>query len=245
MSNQHARKKERERLVLDCFIRATRMSPQISEGKDDGNEPDFFLKFNKNRIIGIELTQIFQDSGTLSLLKKNERRQEMALLKIADFYYEMEASPPIRVHLKTKLLQDSIRDDKYLKDIAENLAREIADLTPGEVTSMTLCDNIEMQVRSLPSQFAGYRRWSCVPNHIGWSKPNSLEILNEQIRKKIKKVEKYRKRSSEVKLLLYSDRTRSSGMIYDDGTSLKIDAPGFSEVFFLYYPEAEIQRIYP
>jgi len=93
-----------------------------------------------------------------------------------------------------------------------------------------------LYVTDLPANLIGYSRWQVVDYHVGWVREVTQTELQNAINAKALKLSAYKAKYERIDLLLVADRVFGSGR-FSLQADLKIENPGFSNIYFLSYPD--------
>ena len=147
---------------------------------------------------------------------------------LADAYYNANC-----VSIKADLLGDIDHHDQLLKAIIA----EVPQLSEFEQKRIVPYNGCVVYIRRLPDELGEYKRWIYVSDRVGWVGNMDKGVIDRAIDGKAKKLPKYSKRISDIRLLLVTDRTFNSGNVNleDDFTC---ETRGFNSVYYLLYPEA-------
>jgi hypothetical protein len=239
-------KKREERFFLDQFIVQTGRWQVVREGKPP--EPDFFVS-DARGLLGVELTSVQKDAapGESSAATARERNRAKFLRRAAEHYYTHGGTS---IHVQAAKLPPAGLD---LEDLTRRLkeSRECALATVDQVHEFEITANndpdqlpiAEFRVRALdPVQFPRYDRWQAVENSVGWVRQAPADFLVAAVRRKAEaKLPNYKTAVDRVALLIYADRTKSSGMIQLPPDARLADACGFVEVHLFLPPEQVLQ----
>lgn len=228
--------KEQERIYAEEAIKLLKEDWTLV----DIPEPLDFGVRSKNFEFGLEITQVYDggkksDTSPIkkisdgSLMKKNESKNSRLIDALAKRYYEIGGCP-IKVYVLGVLSSERI------EQIADQLMFDSALLLEGQRTSF--CANkVKVYVTRLPLHFDHYSRWTMVDDHVGWVRQVTSGDLQAVINKKRENLVYYKKKYSDVDLLLVADRTFNSGRLILP-ECITIENPGFRSVYFLSYPES-------
>ena len=117
------------------------------------------------------------------------------------------------------------------------LAEEAGRLSVFDQTRLEPYDGCAVYLTRLPEQLQEYRRWTYVTDQVGWVTTIDKACLERAIAQKAKRLPKYRKHISDVRLLIVSDRLYNSGKAHVTN-EIQCEAHGFTAVYYLSYPEA-------
>jgi hypothetical protein len=93
-----------------------------------------------------------------------------------------------------------------------------------------------------PVKLPRYSRWQAVENSVGWVLRAPADFVVAAVRRKAEaKLPNYKTAVDRVALLIYADRTKSSGMIQVPPDARLADACGFVEVHLFLPPEQVLQ----
>lgn len=181
-------KKDIERFYLEEFIRAFNWNASIiSAGNDSGKEPDFFVDLAGEKV-GVEITQLFKKKNRKGNPEKAvEKHNESFLSHLADTYYG-QSSIPINISL---LSRNALQFDS-IPGLAVKLAIESERLIDKQKMRIEFDNSAIAHIQRLPESFRKYRRWTFVNDHVGFSKPINIAILNEAIVPKYQKIINYK-----------------------------------------------------
>lgn len=239
--------------MLESFIAAAGLKASIERSGDPETEPDFIITLNNERV-GIELTELFRDRMVdknsemespgdgrkkISPSKKAEAIDRKKLADLSRSYYEL-CSTPITVDFISPLpcsREENKRTIEELIDIAnkskENQGKERRELGDAIVAY------VRRLPKGLPARCA--RRWTYVKNHIGWTKKITHEMLDDVIRPKLGKLEKYKSGIEKVLLLIHADKTCCSGILSFAKNGPAVSANGFEAIYLYLHPQEAVR----
>ncbi|WP_434120030.1 hypothetical protein [Pseudomonas fortuita] len=218
-------KKERERIYANAAAQALGESWVI---KDISEPLDFIVRFPGHEHFGLEVVELY-DSPVLgggSGLKQAHGRQQRNLR------YNRRLLSGWRKPVRVNFL-GSVDNVENIIDVLVAASEYIA----NEEIKLEV-DGLMVWVLPLPpddSRFENYGRWQIVDS--GFVRQIPDELVLQQIEKKSKKLELYRRKAD---LLLVIDRTTNAGR-FTVSDILKCANTGFRRVILLNYPlDAEI-----
>lgn len=239
-------KKTRERIYLDSFLKAVSWQPsEIIESES----PDFLLSVG-TRIVGVELVQVFADQELKrSKMRERESRRLSWLGELAEDYYNSGGTP---AHVQLQF------EPSFFASIGGNIPAELRDRVVKRLRARiarmkegaTLTSRVRgrhqallatLWLRKLPGNFGRYTRWRLANDAVGWARRLRPEHVASLIAKKASLLPEYRRRTSDVVLVVVADKFLVSGMIIWNGE--RLPATAFEAVYLLHYPEAEVDRV--
>jgi hypothetical protein len=201
---------------------------KVEPSPDEVSWPDLMVTTELGKF-GLEVREIYLDeSSTGSTKKANENKNLKKIQKLADAYYKANCCS-----IKADLLGDIGHHDKLLNAIV----KEVTQLSEFELKRIEPYDGCVIYVRRLPDQIGEYKRWNYVSDKVGWVSGIDKDIIDRAIVGKAKKIPKYSKNISDVRLLLVSNGIFNSGKALLEG-AITCDTRGFNIVYYLSYPEA-------
>ena len=229
-------KKLMESYYLESFFKKVHWNATIIRyGNDRGCEPDFIVDIDGCGV-GIEVTELFKSTGRKgSENKAHEKQNQKYLSSLATYYYDMGGFP-IRLQLH---VVDNI--SRYnVSDIVIKLKNSVSNLQDWGIAEIQLEDGIVANIRRLPESALKYTRWNIVSDHVGYSYPITLEMLQRTIAPKYDKVVNYKLAAKRIILVVYADRTWNSGLVNIQG-KMEIPTNGFDSIYLYFHPECTIK----
>jgi len=225
--------KQIERLYLNSFLKSVGWEYSKIEPGEPGESPDFII-YSTHRTFGIEVTQIFKDKPRKGSRKKAiESGRNRFLKKLAQEYYD-QGGRPILLKVWMYTLPDQSDTERLLHRLHESVPPEPWD--HAKVCFEAGNNKVaEFFITRLPDSTGRYARWTCMNNTIGWVRNLDCQLLEQTIRKKSEKLEKYRRKVSEVILLIVIDRMNESGMLQWPAQGM-CNSHGFKSVYLHIFP---------
>lgn len=218
---------------------------KIMPSPNEDNWPDLIVTTESGKF-GLEVRELYRDEpNEESSAKECEQRQsnkgssakrcEQKNLKIirdlANAYYKVDRPP-----IKASFLGDISCQDELLNEMI-SAAQPLSELEQAKIEPYEGC---VVYIQRLPDhpKWRGYKRWDYVSDKVGWVRTNDEELIkmiDEAIREKALRLERYRTNISDVRLLLVSNRLFNSGR--DRLEDISCEACGFNAIYYLSYPE--------
>jgi hypothetical protein len=227
--------KKIERLYLDSFLKS--VGWECCE-PDPGESPDFIIHdsiiYSTHRTFGIEVTQIFKDESTKGSSKKAvESHRDKFLKKLTQEYYD-QGGHPILVKLWIYTFPDQSDAERLLHRLHESVPPEAWDRAEFcfEAGNNKIA---EFFITRLPDSTGRYTRWTCMNNAIGWVRNLDYQLLEQTIQEKSENLEEYRRKVSEVILLIVIDHMNESGMLQWPAQKM-CNSHGFKSVYLHIFP---------
>jgi len=205
----------------------------------DIEEPLDFIITNKDneRTFGLEIINIYQETQKNggSVEKRIESERNKSRRAIAKSYYAQDGKP-IHVTFASGKLGDT---DKIVSAL---LSLSPKDFPVGHRETIEILNDDEpdtvAHVTFLPQteEWSDYSAgWRHVDNHWNWVLQNGNGLIRDAVSKKAKKLPEYKKKCSEIDLLIVAYAKDGSGMInYVEGET--IAGQGFNRILFMRYP---------
>ena len=202
----------------------------IEESPSEKDWPDLIVSSNGEKF-GLEVRSIFKDefeSG--SALRKKESFRNSCLKDLAEKYYEITDIP-----ISLKINGDIGKE--HIGNISEFLKTNVAGLEEKEQLNVVYKESgVKFYLQRLPNDFGQYSWWLNVSDYVGWVSKFKNEILENAISSKEKKIEKYRKNISDIRLLLVLNVVKNSGRAEIDEFLNELKSE-FREMYIMMYPE--------
>ncbi|MDD2714719.1 MAG: hypothetical protein PHW04_02370 [Candidatus Wallbacteria bacterium] len=230
--------KSRERLLLESFLDVMCISKEFIEERES---PDFLIQF-EGRKIGVELTDLFvnmrQTTGGKFLTQAQESISRKIINQSQKLYQQDILSTPVRVSIG--FLDDLRVLDRNCDEEAKFIAEFVRDLrlfngeyfefNPDEIEHSPLPEEITFLHALGVPEFA-MASWDVVD--AGIPMPISVELLQERIEDKSKKLKEYQKVVSENWLVITGNNFKFSQMfkITSEFDPTLISSP-FSKTFY-------------
>ncbi len=200
---------------------------EIEPSPNETSWPDLLVKI-ESETFGLEVREIYLDESRKGSTKKAYEKMNLKnIQKLADAYYNTNY-PPIKVDL----LGNIEAHDKLLNAIIS----EVSQLKKLEQRRIELYSNCVIYLRRLPNNMNKYKRWNHISDKVGLVRNIDEDIIKRVILKKSKKLSKYSKNISDVRLLLVSNRIFNSGKTQLN-SEITFDRCGFNTIYYLSYPE--------
>lgn len=188
--------------------------------------PDLLVTTEKGEF-GLEVREIYLDETQRGSIKKATENNNLKIIqKLADAYYKSNLHP-----IKVSLLGDITNHDQILCTITNEVS-QLSELGQKRIEPYSGC---LIYIQRFPDQLGEFKGWDYVSDRVGGVCNVNKEVINRAIALKAKKLSKYTKNISDIRLLLVSDRILNSGkaQLADDITFNK---HGFTIVYYLSYP---------
>jgi len=239
-------KKKEEKYYLELFKRNYQDFPegQILESES----PDFLIS-TKGKILGIELTKIFQKSNPKRLsLQASDSIITDIILRIRNLF-EMNNLLGYEVHL------DFHVDKNIVKELREELAKKLFDVIiehlPKENGWVEIKNDFE-NITKYPEEVSmisvyyskGLSSINITDSKVGWVKNNMIEDLQKVISQKNSKVSNYLKSCENIWLLIHTISFSSCSFFIPSRETLEhyFDS-NFGAVFFLNSFDREVHKL--
>lgn len=231
---KQSRKKQYEKRIFQGFLEKSNFPyEEIIDGTDQDGQPDFFI-IQKGEKIGVELVQVFAD-GELetesgSNKKHDEKKSQKRLSRIKAAAYDEFHSLPIKVYFLRELPSDEL-------GAAQQIA-EFSRIAPfGDTEDFIIAGNCPIKIQRLPEPLGRDDvMWSHILTHTGWVKRVPSEFFAPSIRDKALRLGGYRKYSKQVFLLMYVERSSTSGFLTPKDPDIAVDHLGFDKIFLYLHP---------
>jgi hypothetical protein len=224
--------KQTDRLYLDSFLKSVGWEYSKIES---GEAPDFII-YSTHRTFGIEVTQMFKDKSSKGSRKKAiESVRDRFLKKLAQEYYD-QGGRPILLKVWMYTLPDQSDTERLLHRLHESVPPEPWKRAEScfEAGNNKIA---EFSITRLPDSTGHYNRWICMNNTIGWVSNLDYQLLEQRIQEKSGNLEEYRRKVSEVILLIVIDRMQESGMLQRHTQEKEIcNSHGFKSVYLHIFP---------
>lgn len=189
--------------------------------------PDLLVTIESGTF-GLEVREIYLDESSKGSTKKaNEKKNLENIQKLADAYYNTNY-PPIKV--------DLLGNIKVHDQLLNAIISEVHQLNEFEQRRIELYSDCVIYMRRLPDNMNKYKRWNYVSDKVGLVRNLGEDIIKRVIFEKSKKLSKYSKNISDVRLLLVSNRMFNSGKAQLNN-EISFDRCGFNTIYYLSYPE--------
>lgn len=239
-------KKKEEKYFLELFRKHYQKFPE-GEIKDD-ESPDFLI-IDNDKIIGIELTKIFQKNHSERMtFQASDSIIRDILLRIRK-QFESKKLLGYEIHLDFHIDHNSIKEKR--EEIANKLFNVIIENLPkqnGWVEIQNDFENLE-KFPEIVSRISVYYSTELEILNItdskgGWIQHNMIEDLQEVISRKNSKVQNYLRKCHEIWLLVHTI-SFSSGLFYIPGeeTLNHIYHSNFDDIFFLNSSDREVHKL--
>jgi len=201
---------------------------KVETTPDERDWPDLIVSTGKEKF-GLEVREIYLDETEKGSLKKvDESKNRKIIQELANSYYKSNSAP-----IKVDILGNLTDPEKILATIIKSVPQ----LSVSDQKEIEVEDGCRIYIDRIPDQFGEYKNWNYISDKVGWVETIDKDIINKFITMKAAKLTKYKKNISDVRLLLISDRLNNSGRAkLQDG--LKFNKQGFTEVYYLSYPES-------
>ena len=206
---------------------------KVESAPDEENWPDLLVSTGKEKF-GLEVREIYLDETNKGSIKKaDESENRKKIQELASLYYKRNLTP-----IKVDILGDLSDPKKILSSIINSVHK----LSTFGQKKIDIKDDCTIFIDRLPDQMGEYKMWNYITDKVGWVESINKETIDKFITMKAKKLEKYSKNITDVRLLLVGDRFYNSGRSkLPYGDDLKFDKQGFTEVYYLSYPESVIK----
>lgn len=238
--NREDRKKQRERVFVDLFLKHREMSSLICR---DHEEPDFLLSRGLDTV-GIEVTQLFQDGVSQSKgsrLKAGESIRAKSISKLAKQYYD-SGNPPLDISFAQYVDEDLIGSSfEFVLDSIQQFAKKNTWDEGNQKLELPGGQLLTVYWLRLPSDayFVGYSNWKLIDDSVGFAASLTKDIALDVLSSKKEKAKTYLKKCDRVWLLMIADRLSRSGK-FDCKSNLPCissdEANPFEEVWVLDFP---------
>jgi hypothetical protein len=224
MTSQHQKSLEIVYAKKACELLCE--SWQVEPSPDEVSWPDLIVTTESGQF-GLEVREIFLDESKKGSIKKaNEKKNLKTINNLADAYYK-------KTHLAINVNFLGVINHNDL--VLNSLIKEARQLFEFEHKRIQLCEGSVIYITRLPDQCAEYRRWKYVSDRVGFLRNIDKDVINSVIIEKAKKLPKYMKNISDVRLLLVSNRIFNSGKHHLENTTY--NASNFICVYYLSYPD--------
>jgi hypothetical protein len=243
MSNRNAiRQKQRERFMLECFIKAAKLDVQII---DEREAPDFVVRAN-SQLVGVEVTELFISNDSHgSTAQAKEAISSRIATKAQHLYQAAGGSPAhITVCFAPGLNLRNLNRDKTAEALCHfvlglNLSLwQRVDRRPEELNG-PLPDEISL-IHALGVPTFDMAHWGVA--RAGWVAPLVLSPVQQRIDEKAKRISKYQETISENWLLIVADAMRPSSLIEaKPGFDAQAIVSPFGRTFFCRHPDSFLE----
>jgi hypothetical protein len=236
--------KQRERFFLERFIEAACFDAEIIEERES---PDFIVRID-NRIIGVELTELFKAHDTERSLPQAQESISSSIVSHAERMYKASGAPP--AHVTVCFGPGCDLRGLNRNQTASALASFIQGLNLGEGKRVDwLPERLDGQlpneisfVHALGVPSFQMAHWGVA--RAGYVAPLGADALQLRIEDKATRLQNYMESVSENWLIIVADSTKPSQMFeaiadFDPAT---ISSP-FARTFFYRYPGKTIIEI--
>lgn len=232
---QQKAKEALEQFYLEALIREV---PDFPTGQVVNHErPDFLIKSTK-RIIGIEITRIYQRHQTGRKPGQAVESEQRSLLWMACRYYERMNLPPVQVNV---IFSQGDFAKKVRPQLARELARIVAENLPLENDWRSLKQDFKHQP-ILPEGVydMSITRYESITKNLwarggaGFVQEDCVECLQQTISEKEAELAEYKKNCDSCWLLIVADGSGESSFIKPSEQSLRHHyTTEFERVYFL------------
>lgn len=235
------KKKQRERHLLECFLRSAGIEPLSIV---DRERPDFMLSFPDGEV-GVEVTELLKTDHPDAPPERAQESIADQIIRKAQQLYEQKGGLPVNVSVifnPGNDLRKALRDE--LADAIASLI-QIQSIKDGETFRWDSKErgvqlpNPVSYIQALGVPSLDYAHWT-VPR-AGWVAPLTSEALSERISAKAAKLTTYQNSARRVWLIVVTDRTRPSQMFEHRGSfdSSALKHP-FERAYYYSYPDNSI-----
>lgn len=237
------RKKQHERFLLERFIEASGLSMQIVNERE---QPDFLVHFEE-RLIGVEVTQLFISHDSNGLLPQAQESISEKIVSRARQVYEAGDAPPAHVSVcfspGSELRQ--IDRDGTARQLASfvsglNLSPwQRADWRPGYPGSLPY-EVAFVHTLGVPSREMAH--WGVARS--GWVAPVTVEALQSRVDEKASRLSKYQDSVAETWLLVVADGMKPSQLfeVRSDFEAHRVTSP-FARAYFYAHPDRAVVEL--
>jgi hypothetical protein len=227
-------RKERERFLLERFLTLSNIKADIV---GNGESPDFELILD-SRTVGVEITEIFAPTHPGQLQPQAQESLRSRIVDAARREYENSGGRNIHVSVVFYTGMDfrKIRRDSVANSLVA-LIRTLP-LTDGRHTSWhnTFDTSPELDVVAyvsvLPVSAPTMAHWS--EGEAGWVSPLTIDLFESRITEKNNLIQSYRKRFSEVWLIVATTGDRPSQFFnLDEPPDFSAIHSEFDQTYFL------------
>ncbi len=204
---------------------------KVESAPDEENWPDLLVSIGKEKF-GLEVREIYLDEHKkVSIKNAAESKNRNIIQELASLYYKRSSTP---------ILVNIWGDLHHPEKILSTIINSVPQLSESGQKKIDIRDGCTIFIDRLPDQMGKYTEWNYISDRVGCVQKISKGTINKFITMKAKKLSKYKKNISDVRLLLVSNRLYNSGRSkFLDG--LKFGKQGFTEVYYLSYPESVIK----
>ena len=200
---------------------------EIEASIDEINWPDLIVT-TKSGKFGLEVREIFLDELKKGSMKKAKEKNNFKIIdNLAGIYYS-DNYPSIKVNF----LGNITHKDELLNTIKENALQ----LSESEQKRIEPYNGCVIYVSRLPDRLGKYKKWGYLSDKVGWVRDIDKKVIDKFIIEKAMSLPKYKRKISDVRLLLVSNRIyNSSRACLTD--KITCDTHGFNDIYYLSYPE--------
>lgn len=243
-ASRQSRQKLRERFLLEQFFQAMALSAEIDD--EEREAPDFLVRM-EDRLVGIEVTEIFISHDPAKAMQAQESISDRIVARACQRYYECGGRP---AHVSVcfnpgadlrRLNRDEIAEALALVVLGFSLTPwQRSDYRPDEVSAPLLDYIAFIHTLGVPSRDMAH--WAVA--RAGWAAPLTEQVLRDRIAEKARRLPSYRSVVPENWLLLVADRTRPS-QLFDLDADLDVRSvkTPFERAFFYGYPEKHVLEL--
>lgn len=199
---------------------------EVEPSPEEASWPDLIVT-TELREFGLEVRELYLDESNRESAKKAIENNNMKNINnLANAYYKTTRS---------SIKADFLGDIGHHDQLFNVLTREVKQLSEFEQKRLEPYNGCIIYILRLPDRLGEYKRWNYVSDKVGWVSKIDQKVIEMAIVEKAKKLPKYAKKISDVRLLLASNRIFNSGKarIAHD---IICDACGFNKVYYLSYP---------
>jgi len=219
--------KQREKIYASQLAKTLACEWSIDFPPDELEWPDLVVQDGEHRF-GIEIREITKDKETRkgSSRRANESLNNKKVQELAGRYYE-KSNIPLKVEILGNIGNEI--------EIVEALLEFVNDSDDWSNLRIETKNGSTIYATRLPAEIGIYKRWKYVDDRVGWVREINSEYLIPFVTDKEKKIPKYTKNLSDIRLLLVADPAYSSGQISFIDRKIGIKSK-FSEIYLLVYP---------
>lgn len=192
--------------------------------------PDFEIR-SDGEILGLEIREIFIDGEAAhgSPLRKAESDHRALVRAVARRYYDAGGTP-LYVKILGRLSRSSL-DEVVQTLLSLTLNYAVSEPPSNDVVAKVA--GVKLFLKPLPASFENYSRWVLLTDQVGWVREVTIDDLQQAIEKKASRLRSYRDRYERTILLLVANRRFRSGKIGAPASTMPVDNPGFSSIYFM------------
>jgi hypothetical protein len=243
MSNRNTiRQKQRERFMLECFVKAAKLDAQIIEERE---APDFVVRTNC-KLVGVEVTELFISNDSHGSTPQAQEAISSQIATKAEHLYQVAGGPPAHISIcftPGVSLRNLNRDKtaealcNFVLDLNLSLWQRV-DWRPEELDG-PLPDEISF-IHALGVPSYDMAHWGIA--RAGWVAPLVPSPVQQRVNEKAKRLPKYQDVISENWLLLVADAMWPSSLIEakPDFDAQAIVSP-FCRTFFYRHPDSFLE----